>query len=266
MYLPSSFFSTGLFWSILQWFVICLVWLAFTRGMWAEDKRVKLWLKRGAGDETARHLMQSLHRRDIQIWIQVSILLVVVAANDIHHDKALLPADYFSAPAAVPQVATEEAPAPAHPMEKVDDTYDKAIKSSTPPGLPFADITEFNEQNGKQEAYIDWLKERYEAWLVTYYYLQKCKAAGDEDYAIIHNLLKRDLESTHAKPEVERNILLAANGSYKEIYSNIPCDNAQMRSTKASYDANMQQARAPHNDVKKASGAVPATASPAKTR
>jgi hypothetical protein len=170
----------------------------------------------------------------MQIWLQVSLLLVVMAVNDMHHDIGLLPPGFFSPPIAVEAPLVKEAP--------TEDIYDKALKKDAASSLPFSNITAFNEQNSKQEAYIDWLKERYEAWFVTYYYLQKCKKTGNSDYDIIRHSLEKELATAHASKSVEDNILLAATGSYKEMYSEIPCDNAHLGATKSLYDANMQQA------------------------
>jgi hypothetical protein len=163
-----------------------------------------------------------------------------VAANDIHHDAAQLPPDFFSPPVAA---TVESLPTTPQAKQAPEDKYDKILSKNTPGSLPFSDITAFNEQNGKQEAYIDWLKERYESWFVTYFYLEKCRAAGKNDYELIHHSLEKDLQNAHADASVEGNILLAATGSYKEMYIDIPCDSSHLASTKSSYDANLQQIR-----------------------
>ncbi len=236
MYIPATFFSTDLFWSSLKWLMILMVWGLFAWSTWREDRKVRQLLDKPIEERDALTLLRTLHRRDMQIWLQVSLLLIVVAANDIHHDASLLPTDFFAAPAPPP-------PPVLQAKEPPDDRYDKLLRKNAGQGLPFSDITAFNEQNGKREAYIDLLKERYESWLVTYYYLDKCKAVSADDYALIRHLLEKDLEGAHADAAVEGNILLAATGSYKEMYSNIPCDGAHLGATKSTYDANIQQAR-----------------------
>jgi hypothetical protein len=239
MVLPTAFFSTELFWAGLTWLMILVVWGVFAHGIWREDRMIRQTLREGMNEKDAVNIMYTLHRRDMQIWLQLSLLLFAVAANDIRHDVSLLPEHFF----------TPEPPAAAAapPVVKAADSaeagYDSAIKK-TAVNLPFSNITEFNEQNGKREAYIDWLKEHYESWLVTYYYLEKCKKTDASDYDLIHRTLEKDLTSAHAAKEVEGNILLAASGSYKEMYSSIPCDADHLTSTKSMYDANMQQIRA----------------------
>ena len=235
MYIPGAFFSTELFWSIIKWLMIFGVWGVFAYATWQEDRKIQALLKKPIADRDAIVLLKTLHRRDMQIWLQLSLLLVVVAANDIHYDANLLPRDFFSPPVAEPL--------PAEPAPVVDDKYDNAIKKNTVASLPFSDITEFNEQNSKQEAYIDWLKEHYESWFVTYFYLEKCKQVRTDDYNVIKLSLEKELGSAHAQQPVEGNILLAAQGSYKEMYADIPCDSGRLATTKSLYDANMQQIR-----------------------
>jgi len=110
-------------------------------------------------------------------------------------------------------------------------------------GVPFSNVTEFNEQNGKEQAYIDMLKQRYETWIITYYYLQKCGKTEKNDYEFIMASLKKELETAKAENGVLNNILVAANGSYKELYSEIACDDQHITTSKTSYDTYMQQAK-----------------------
>jgi len=229
MNIPSSLFSTAIFWTSLKWLMILAVFVFFSWQSWRDDRKGKLLL----GGTIDRHsflaLISALHRRNMQIWLLVSLLLVVVATDDIRYDANLLPQGFFSPPA----VVTENKQIPSSKPAEVPH------KSATE--LPFPNITEFNEINSKNEAYIDGLKERYESWMVTYYYLQQCKKTGADDYNLIEGQLKKELENAHAAPDVEANIMLAATGSYKEMYSGLPCDDAHIAQTKSMYDVNMQQ-------------------------
>jgi len=238
MYIPDAFFSSELFWSSLKWLMIFGVWGVFAYGTWRENRKLHQMLVDKIESGNVAVLLRTLHRRDMQIWVQVSLLLVVVAVNDIRYDAALLPKDFFALPVTPPTPA----PVPVA-NENPNDRYDKAIKSSSSLGVPFSNITEFNEQNSKQEAYIDWLKERYESWLVTYSFLKKCNQVGANDYDTIRHSLRKELGAAHADQSVESNILIAADGSYNEMYSDIPCDSAHIATTKSQYDANMQQMR-----------------------
>src|SRR5271155_3923087 len=161
MYIPDAFFSSELFWSSLKWLMIFGVWGVFAYGTWHENRKIRQMLVDKMEEPNVVTLLRTLHRRDMQIWLQLSLLLIVVASNDIRYDATLLPQDFFSIPVAPPAPAAKE---------NTSDKYDKIIQTNSSLGVPFSDITEFNEQNSKQEAYIDWLKEHYESWFITYSY------------------------------------------------------------------------------------------------
>lgn len=234
MYLPAAFYSTDLFWSCAKWLMILYFCCFFAFITWREDRKIKRLFQAKKETIDTVKLLRILHRRDKRLWLQVFVLLIIMAIADIHHDATQLPPDFFS-----PHVV--EAPPAPQAKESADDRYDTILKKNSATAIPFSTITEFNEQNSKREAYIDWLKERYEAWFITYYYLQKCQKAGPDDYDIISHSLTQDLSAAHADGTVEGNILMAASGSYKEMYSDIPCDPTHLAATKSAYDANMQQ-------------------------
>jgi hypothetical protein len=264
MTVPATFFSTDLFWSCVQWLMITVIWAVFAFGTWREDRKIRRELHDTPGELDTHTLLSMLHKRDMQIWLQLSLLLVIVAIADIRHNAELLPPDFF-APQAVEAPPAVEVVTPAKPKESPDEHYDRILRKNTVSGLPFSDITAFNEQNGKREAYIDWLKERYESWLITYYYLQKCRAVTTADFDVIHKAMERDLQAAHANETVLGNILMAANGSFEEMYSSIPCDAAHISTTKSGYDVNMQQIRT--SQLQQPSPAAPAApAKPGTTR
>lgn len=195
--------------------------------------------------------LQDLQRRNVQLWALVSLLLVANAVSSIV-------TGFNSAPAPRPVVETvAENPIKQPPQQTeepaksvaVPDTAtgsDENLSSNHPVpatnSLPFSDITEFNEKDSKQQAYLDWLKQRYENWLVTYYYLHKCNMAGKDDFEFIRKSLSKELAGLNTEvASVEDNILLAANGSYNELYAAASCDDERMVVTKTSYDTYMQQ-------------------------
>ena len=152
--------------------------------------------------------------------------------------------------------AVENTPQPVtNPPKPEEVPIPHTITSATPvvqaSKLPFSDIIEFNESNSKQQAYIDMLKQRYETWLVTYYYLQKCNKVEASDLDLIKDAMKKDLENAKADASVMNNILIAATGSFKEMYNDIPCDVANITSTKANYDSTMIQIKSLKSEQKK---------------
>jgi len=226
------------YWTCLQWLVIAIVWGVLAWGTYREDRRIKGLQGSPIPPSEMAALLQMLHQRHVQIGILVTLLLVAEAAGDLRHGAESL------SPAA-PPMATTAPQATIIPDSKTSapELSHSGIVATLPPslGLPFSDITEFNEQNSKQQAYLDWLKQRYEAWLVTYYYLKKCGQTGPQDLSLIQESLQKELADAHADAMMRDNILLAATGSYKEMYGDIPCDSGRIAETRSAYDAAMQK-------------------------
>lgn len=223
----------------VQWLIIGCMWITLALGTWREDRKIRLLHKTPLNSSEIIALLQVLHQRHIQIGIVVTLLLAVVAVNDLRHGTE---------PTASTAPVIASVPAPAVSANATSSPTIKSPPSPSPPALvstqlPFTDITEFNEQNSKEQAYLDLLKQRYEAWFVTYFYLSKCNLVGAQDMNLIQQSLQSELDKVHAAPKIRDNIMLAATGSFKEMYGDIPCDNSHILLTKSAYDANMQQLR-----------------------
>jgi hypothetical protein len=220
----------------LKWLIIIVIWLLLAIELYHDNKRVGKY-----HDSVAARLLHMLHKRNMQIYGLVSMLLIIMLADDIKYEVHR------------PVEEVREKALPAASAGRVAASALSASKYKAPQSsrIPFSDITEFNEANGRQQAYLDLLKQRYETWLITYYYLQKCGKAGPQDMEIIDSSLRRELAASGADDSVEANIHTAANGSYKEMYSAIPCDAAHIASTKAGYDATMQRIESQEESVDK---------------
>ena len=165
---------------------------------------------------TAR--LSDLQRRNVQLWALVSLLLAANAVNGLYtglHTQAPQPAaTTLQETPTTPETASIIAENPPQAKNVAEETLsaNHPVPEANP--LPFSDITEFNEKDSKQQAYLDWLKQRYENWLVTYYYLHKCGMAGKDDFEFIRESLHKELAGLNTETgSVEDNILLAANGS-----------------------------------------------------
>lgn len=83
------------------------------------------------------------------------------------------------------------------------------------------------EQNNKNpQAVLDTLKQRYENILITYFFLRRCKEANPGDYHIIISSLAAEMASVNAPGRLEYDVVAAAEGSYKEVYSRSDCKSA----------------------------------------
>lgn len=239
--------------ALALWLPLLLGWAYISFSMFLEHKD----LKRDSSSHPTQHYilarLAGLQRRNLQLWALVSVLLLIgflqpsppwhqppPAAAPAEPAAVLTPEPAPSAiaptPVEAPQAAAAEPPAKATP----------ALAMPATTALPYSDITEFSEKDSKQQAYLDYLKQRYENWLITHYYLSNCGKAQKDDLDIILKSLRKELVTLNTEiGSFEENILLAANGSYNELYRSISCDDERVSATKAMYDVYMQQAGNP---------------------
>lgn len=231
--MPDSLTNETLF-VLIKWLVIITVWMLLAIDLVRDHARVV----RIQDSFTVTKILYVLHKRNIHLFAFFSLLLVALAATDLGQNNKQkqegTQEESTAATASQPAVeATAAATKPADPSTGTSIPHN--------PTVPFGNITEFNEKNAKQQAYIDFLKERYETWLITYYYLQKCEQVSIGDLDLILGSLKKELDANKADLTVQTNIVQAATGSYQEMYSNIPCDAEHETKTKASYDTSMKR-------------------------
>lgn len=87
------------------------------------------------------------------------------------------------------------------------------------------------QHNKSQQAALDNLKQRYENILITYFFLRRCKEAAPGDYHIIISSLASEMASINAPGRLEYDVVAAAEGSYREVYSRSACKDSQALST-----------------------------------
>lgn len=89
--------------------------------------------------------------------------------------------------------------------------------------------SEDNSPNSNITFNLDKMKRRYEDILVIYFFLKRCGKADSTDYHIITSALSQEIASLNAPGRMQNDILTAAQGSYKEVYSNTRCDTEEMQ-------------------------------------
>lgn len=220
--------STETMYMLLKWLIIITVWLLLAIDLYKDHARIV----RIQDSFTVTKLLYVLHKRNIHLFCFFSLLLLALASNDLNlNNKEPQAVEQQEAAAPPPSAASPAAQQAAVPSSALPNN----------PNMPFGNVTEFNEKNSKQQANIDFLKERYETWLITFYYLQKCSQVASGDLDLITGALKKDLDADQADASVQTNIIQAATGSYQEMYSNIPCDAEHEARSKASYDNSMKR-------------------------
>lgn len=97
------------------------------------------------------------------------------------------------------------------------------------------DVYNADEADSSNSTATDILKRRYEEILVTYFFLKKCNIAQSTDYHVITSALSHEMASINAPGRLQNDILTAARGSYKEMYSQTRCDGSGMPALQAQY-------------------------------
>lgn len=88
-----------------------------------------------------------------------------------------------------------------------------------------------------QQAQLDSMKQNYEELFISYYFLSKCGHARDEQYYAINAALTQEVSSMQADPQLQNDIISAAEGSYNEIYSKLSCSSQDLESMANQFEA-----------------------------
>ena len=98
-----------------------------------------------------------------------------------------------------------------------------------------ADIYDPAGNTPDRQAQLDKLKRQYEEILVTYYFMEKCKKTNPNDFHIIISALSQEMASINAPGRLQYDIVNAAKGSYKEMYSESKCEDADVTALHSQY-------------------------------
>jgi hypothetical protein len=220
---PFSFLASEFGGYVLRWLLILLAWGWFSFGIWQDHRQMR---DLSLPPHLLALMRAQLHRHQ-QAWALLSLMLAFGFAQEWRVAQPLLSAETAPAPA-LPAPVTPAAPSPAPGAAAPASRF------------LFTDIPQFDEKNAETQAHIDWLKERYESWLVTFRYLERCGQAQKADEALIRSELMSELRKSKAPREVYDNILTAAKGSYEELYRHAACDENQIRAIRSGYEQDMQ--------------------------
>lgn len=91
-----------------------------------------------------------------------------------------------------------------------------------------------------QQLELDILKPRYENLFINHHVLRRCNRSSPEDYQIINSALAYELNRLNAPAKTRQNILLAAKGSYQELYANLSCTSPDIIPMQAQMQAYLQ--------------------------
>ncbi len=119
------------------------------------------------------------------------------------------------------------------------NTADSAGKNN------ISDIFDIRKTPDNKVTTIDDIKTRYEDLLVTYFLMQKCGKATDNDYSLIITSMQREIAALQAPIRLQYDTLTAAKGSYEELYSNNDCEKSDLTNTETQFRTYINALSAP---------------------
>lgn len=96
--------------------------------------------------------------------------------------------------------------------------------TATEGGQTLEDVYNPEKRGSDTTARLDEMKKRYEDVLVLYFFLQKCGRTTPAEYHTITAALAQEMASVNAPGRLQYDILTAAQGSYREMYSKSQCE------------------------------------------
>jgi hypothetical protein len=100
---------------------------------------------------------------------------------------------------------------------------------------PITEIYAVDSSKQDKQSKLDTIKNRYEEILVTHFFLRKCHIAPADDYHVIMSALAVEMASANAQGRLQYDILTAAKGSFREMYSKSSCDEQSTGTLRESY-------------------------------
>lgn len=215
--------------SYILW--IFLAFLCAISLLWhcKENTRLSKTWKESLDNETASALIRFAWGRSLQLFIALVLLVPVILTYDWQLSQSKADIQTLN------DIVTEEKTTITRMNEK--QAAELNLKATTP--MPAEDTVDgiYNPEvysTGNASA-IDSVKKRYEEILVTYFFLIKCGAANPLDYHIITSALSQEMASINAPGRLQNDIVTAAKGSYKEMYSQTRCEGAGMEALQKQY-------------------------------
>lgn len=181
----------------------------------------------------------------LKFFIITGILLAIIASYDSRVRKLNQQLEELEDVINTNQkIEEEQKPAQNNPSEitgEIKEYYPPIMENNdSPEPAP----VELKQQNTIQDIFGDDhsqksasdIKGRYEELLATYFLMEKCGKTSPSDYGIIINSLQKEIASVQAPPRLQEETLIAAKGSYDELYSQNDCAKPSLKATEDQYN------------------------------
>lgn len=219
--------------SYILWLLLIIV--CAISGYWhfRENKHLSRLWREALDNKISADLIRFAWSRSIQLFSALSCLVLLVVMYDWQLNQSRNEIQQLNEKVATEQALLAQAMATqqnALPKEHLSPDAPKPADNS------MADIYNPEEYTAGNASAIDGLKKRYEEILVTHFFLARCGIAQPIDFHIINSALSQEMASINAPGRLQNDILTAAKGSYKEMYSQTRCEGSGMEALQVQYN------------------------------
>ena len=234
--------------NIIMWVALLALFAACAWWHIRENKHLTQQWQKKMDAESAHWMAHFAWTRTVQLLLALACSIAVIIA----YDWQLSNARHLNKPKTARnrtlispngQLAAQRNLPAMRMRAPVDSYYPPLPSEQTPPvatvtvpaAIPATPVQPIAKPSAMEDIYnperasndptsnMDNIKKRYEDILVIYMFLNKCGKVNAADYNIITSSLQQELVSAQAPPRLQNDIFTAANGSYKEIYSQSSC-------------------------------------------
>lgn len=209
----------------IRWGIIATAWLLVIFWHRRQNKAFRQYILSHSNTRStvSDRLSQLAYNRSLEVWFVGFLLLAGVVFYDLRYHR-------LERSASDMEIRMAEA-------EQAVNAYQSRIRTQS---TALEEAQRLAGMNDAQQRELDVLKPKYEDLFINHYILKRCNFSAPEEFHIINSALVYELNRLNAPAKMRQNIMLAAKGSYDELYSELDCTGADMTPMRARMQAYLQ--------------------------
>lgn len=230
---------------IIMWSFLIIAFCILLALHILENKKIKANLRKEYTDEVVKKITRFNWFRSTQLFLIMGFFFILIAlyesrVRDVSEQLETLQ-DVISINAKIDSEQQDEQNLENrknyYPPIISNDDIDEENSSESSTKNTIQDIFGVKKNSSNSKNTIDSIKTRYEELLVTYFLMEKCQKTSDSDYKLIISALQKEITALQAPARLQDDTLVAAKGSYEELYSQNDCLKSDLQATEAQYNA-----------------------------
>ncbi len=230
---------------IIMWSLLIIIFCVVLALHILENRRIKTDLQKKCTDEIIKRITRFSWLRSVQLFLMMGFFFILTAlydwrVRDITEQLETLQ-DVISINSKIDSEQQDEQNLDNRknyypPIITTDDVDEENSSESTTKNT-IQDIFGVKKSSYDSKNTIDSIKSRYEELLVTHFLMEKCQKTRDSDYKLIISALQKEITALQAPVRLQDDTLVAAKGSYEELYSQNDCLKSDLQATEDQYNA-----------------------------